>query len=119
MSDRHTDLVIQIFNFHSSLGGSQRERGGSQREQLTMELRQYLQPGLEVALVFHGCMAITSILWLSELQLDRSFRVGVRLFGVSALPDGERPEPWAENSRGVALSALRTSSARVVSGEPS
>ena len=103
MSDKHTDLVIQISTSASASDEANEDVAGAEESRLTTELRQCLQPGLEVALFFHGCMAITSILWLSELQRDRSFRVGIRLFGVSALPEHERPEPWARN--------------RVVSGE--
>lgn len=117
MSDRQTDLVIQISTSGPAPDAANENAAEAEESRLTMELRQCLQPGQEVTLVLRGCMAVTSILWLSELQLDRSFRAGIRLFGVSALPDGERPEPWAENSRGVTLSTLKTSSARVVSGE--
>lgn len=87
MSDRDTELVIQISPpTPASLEAHEKARK-AEDSRLTMELRQYLRPGLEVALILDGCRVITSIRWLSELEWDRSFRIGVRLFAVSALPD--------------------------------
>jgi hypothetical protein len=59
---------------------------------LVTELRRCLRPGAEIALVFRGYMAITSILWLSGPRADSGVRAGVRLLGVSALPAGKHPE---------------------------
>ena len=85
MSDTHTDLVIQIST--SSLGPSAATPAAASAadSKLIGELRQCLQPGVEIALVFGSCMAITSILWLADPQDDGSVRAGVRLLGLSAL----------------------------------
>ncbi len=88
MSDTHTDLVIQL---SACAETSDSPKEDTEETRLITELRRWLQPGVEVALHFHGFRAITSVLWLSECQQDRSFRAGVRLLGVSALPDGEQP----------------------------
>jgi hypothetical protein len=97
MADTHTDLVIQL----STSGQGPDESGQNDEEsRLITELRRWIQPGVEIALSFRGCIAITSILWLSECQVDRSFRAGVRLLGVSAQPASEPPAPEspAENT---------------------
>jgi hypothetical protein len=88
MSDTHTDLVIQL-----STSGQAPDTSAQNDEEsrLITELRWWIRPGVEIALSFRGFMAITSILWLSECQVDRSFRAGVRLLGVSAVPDTEQP----------------------------
>ena len=87
MSDTHTDLVIQL----AASGQESSSKENSEETSLITELRRWLQPGVEIALNFRGFRAITLILWLSECQGDRSFRAGVRLLGVSALPDNEQP----------------------------
>ena len=101
MSETHTNLVIQISTAGPASGATAE---GAEEARLIVELRRCLQPGVEIALVFERYMAITSILWLSELQQDSSLRAGVRLLGVSALPDGN-PEPvvpWDGMSRRAA-----------------
>jgi len=87
MSDTHTDLVIQL----AASGQESSSKENSEETSLITELRRWLQPGVEIALSFRGFRAITLILWLSECQGDRSFRAGVRLLGVSALPESEQP----------------------------
>lgn len=89
MADTQTDLVIQISTSERVPDATNRN---AEENRLILELRQCLQPGVEIALIFPGYLAATSILWVTELQLDRSFRAGVRLLGVSALPAGTHPE---------------------------
>ena len=86
MSDTQTDLVVQISasGLDSDMTAATAKSGDDCR--LITELRRCLQPGAEIALVFEGYMAITSILWLSDARPDGSVRAGVRLLGVSALP---------------------------------
>lgn len=93
MSDTHADLVIQISTSETAPDAAGPNTGKTKEGELSMELRRRLHPGVEIALAFNGYRAITSILWISELELDRSFRAGVRLLGVSALPAGGSPEP--------------------------
>lgn len=88
MSDTHTDLVIEL---SSSTPGSNSHSPDNEESRLVTELRRWLQPGVEVALTFHGFRAITAVLWLSECEQDHSFRAGVRLLGVSALSEEEQP----------------------------
>lgn len=95
MSDTHTDLVIQL---SSSTQVPSSPSADNEESRLVTELRRWLQPGVEVALSFHGYRAITSILWLSECEEDRSFRAGVRLLGVSAAPAGEQPAEDAQSA---------------------
>jgi|SRR5271165_1643619 len=85
MSGMQTDLVIQISTSALAPGKSVANAKKTEESRLIEELRQCLQPGVEIALTFPSYKAITSILWLTELQLDHSFRAGVRLLGVSAL----------------------------------
>jgi hypothetical protein len=92
MPDTQTDFVIQI---SGSIGTS--PAPGSAPEtadgnQLTSELRRSLQPGGEIVLMIGTCMARTSILWLSALGQDSSFRAGVRLFSISARTDNACPQ---------------------------
>jgi hypothetical protein len=91
MPATHTDIVIQISTSAPAPDVPGGEKAGEGR--LVTELRRCLRPGVEIALVFRGYMAITSILWLSGPLADRSLRAGVRLLGVSALPAGKQPEP--------------------------
>jgi len=96
MPDTQEDLVIQISTSETALHAGGRNAEKTEEGELSMELQRRLQPGVEIALAFPGYMAITSILWISEPQMDRSFRAGVRLLGVSALPAGggqERAAP--------------------------
>jgi hypothetical protein len=86
MSDTHADLVIQVSTSETAPDAAGRKTEKTEEGDLSMELRRRLQPGVEVALAFPGYRAITSILWISEPGLDHSFRAGVRLLGVSALP---------------------------------
>lgn len=101
MSDPHTDLVIQISTSAFGSGTTLATADKAEDGRLITELRRCLQPGVEIALVLEGYMAITSILWLSELQPDGSVRAGVRLIGVSALPieDTVQLAPWSEVPR--------------------
>ncbi len=99
MSDKHTDLVIQISTAGLAPDPMVANVEKTEESRLIAELRRCLQPGVEIALVFEGYMAITSILWLSELQRDGSLRAGVRLLGVSALPVEQR-EPAAPGDEG-------------------
>jgi hypothetical protein len=108
MSDTHTDLVIQI----SAADANTADTNADKREdrQLIIELKTCLQPGVEIALVFEGYMAMTSILWLSDIQPDGSVRAGIRLLGVSAIPT-ERPEfrsAWDDSSGPALAGAPRT-----------
>jgi hypothetical protein len=102
MSDTHADLVIQISTSEtaSDAAGRKAERTAGE---LSMELRRHLQPGVEIALAFPGYMAITSILWISELELDHSFRAGVRLLGVSARPAEESQDDVPHSAAPSAL----------------
>jgi hypothetical protein len=93
MSDTHTDLVIQLSACAQTPDSPKED---NEETRLITELRRWLQPGAEIALNFHGFKAITSVLWLSECQQDQSFRAGVRLLGVSALPEGEQPAPESQ-----------------------
>lgn len=86
MSDTHADLVIQISTSETAPDAAGRETDKTEEGELSKELRRRLQPGAEIALAFPGYMAVTSILWISELELNHSFRAGVRLLGVSARP---------------------------------
>ena len=101
MPDTQTDLVIQISTSQpaSSAPGPNVEDG--EKNKLIAEIRQCFRPGAEIVLILGGCTAITSILWLSELQQDACFRAGIRLLGVSALPaeQGEPADPWDEAPR--------------------
>lgn len=101
MPDTQTDLVIQISTSQpaSSAAGPNVEDG--EKNKLIGEIRQCFRPGAEIVLILGGCTAITSILWLSELQQDGCFRAGIRLLGVSALPAEQREPtaPWAEAPR--------------------
>lgn len=103
MSATHTDLVIQISTAGTSLdvpGTEQASEGTA-----VAELRRCLQPGAEIALVFRGYMAITSILWLAGPLTDHSLRAGVRLLGVSVLPSqqGECASLDESHSRTISL----------------
>lgn len=90
MAHTQTDLVVQISAAEPDSPTAPKRSGTIADCRLIAELRRCLQPGAEIALVFEGYMAITSILWLSELQPDGSVRAGVRLLGVSALPGKPR-----------------------------
>lgn len=79
MSPTHTDLVIQISTATMAANSPD-------TKVLVGELRQTLRPGVEIALVYRGYMATTSILWLEGPLADHSLRAGVRLLGVSVLP---------------------------------
>ena len=81
MSPTHTDLVIQIST-------AKMAASAPDTENLVAELQQTLRPGVEIALVYRGYMATTSILWLEGPLADHSLRAGVRLLGVSVLPAG-------------------------------
>lgn len=78
MSPTHTDLVIQIST-------AKMAANAPDSESLVAELRETLRPGVEIALVYRGYMATTSILWLEGPLEDLSLRAGVRLLGVSVL----------------------------------
>ncbi len=94
MSDKDADLVIQISTSGLAPDTTVANLEKTEESRLITELRRCLQPGVEIALVFEGYMAITAILWLSGPQGDGGLRAGVRLLGVSALPV-EQPEPAA------------------------
>ena len=94
MSATDTDLVIQISMAGPASGVPGAEN--SNQGHLVAELRQCLQPGVEIALVCQGYMAITTILWLSGPLADQSLRAGVRLLGVSVLPTGH-PESASQD----------------------
>ena len=111
MSDTHTDLVIQISTAEPESRTTAPAARMSEGSRLITELRTCLQPGVEIALVFEGYMARTSILWLSDLQADGSVRAGVRLLGVSALPADKAAasSDWDEVSqRAVPVSMAST-----------
>jgi len=84
MSDTPADLVIQI---SASVLAAPVGVNSVSHDTLITELRQRLQPGVEISLMFQRMMATTTVLWLSEVQADGSFRAGVRLVGVSGRPD--------------------------------
>jgi len=108
MSDMHPDLVIQISASDPDTTGATAMQHEDCR--LISELKQCLQPGVEIALVFEGYMAMTSILWLSDLQSDGSMRAGIRLLGVSALPDKrlDAPSTWDDASHGAVPAPVET-----------
>jgi hypothetical protein len=114
MSDTHTDLVIQISPSDSEFNASSTQGEEANQSRLAGELRQCLRPGVEIALVFRGFTAMTSILWLSGPLPEGGLRAGVRLLGVSA-PSTKQPESaaiWDEAPRSalpvpVASSAMR------------
>jgi hypothetical protein len=111
MSDTHSDLVIQISpsNPESDASGAKGEEGNESR--LVRELRQCLRPGVEIALVFRGYTAITSILWLSGPLPEGGLRAGVRLLGVSAPATGQaEPAPSWDDAPRVALPVQLASS---------
>lgn len=85
MSITHTDFVIQIST--SQLANAP-DTETTNEEPLVSELRRTLRPGVEIALVFRGYLATTSILWLEGPFVDHSMRACVRLLGVSVLPAG-------------------------------
>jgi hypothetical protein len=92
MPDAHTDFVIQISGparAPLALGAAPETTDGNQ---LTSELQRSLQPGGEIVLIIGTCMARTSILWLSALGQDSSFRAGVRLFSISARSNNDCQE---------------------------
>lgn len=82
MPEAQAQLVIEISASHA-VAGHNSEPGNCG---LGPELGRSLRPGVEIALAFPGYTAVMSILWISELQQNQSFRAGVRLLGVSALP---------------------------------
>lgn len=112
MSETYTDLVIQISTSGPEAAGTIAEKAEDSR--LITELQRCLQPGVEIALVFEGYMAMTSILWLSEPQVDGSVRAGVRLLGVSALPGDQPEEPAGVWERMPGRTATAPSSSVVV-----
>ena len=95
MSDMHTDLVIQISTSVPADDATGAGNGQAEESRLVTELRRCLQPGVEIALVLQGYVAITSVLWLSGPLPQQGLRAGVRLLGVSALPASEPLEPIA------------------------
>lgn len=96
--------MIQISTSGTAPDAAGRKTEKTEEGALSMELRRRLLPGVEIALAFPGYMAITSILWISELELDRSFRAGVRLLGVSALPaeGSQEAAAWDDVPRSAA-----------------
>lgn len=108
MSDTHTDLVIQISTSGPEPETARASIPEAQDNRLIQELRRCLQPGVEIALVFESYMAITSILWLSDLQADGSVRAGVRLLGVSAIGDRSKPLAWSETPQRAPSTSLQT-----------
>jgi hypothetical protein len=104
MSIPDTDLVIQLSAETPDLN----EAGVVPDEQpLVAELRRCLRPGVEIALVFQGYMATTSILWLSGPSPDHGLRAGIRLLGVSALPEQDAKAPVAHDRARLQLLAHR------------
>lgn len=83
MPEAQAQLVIEISASSAAIAGRNSEPGSCG---LGPELGRNLRPGVEIALAFPGYTAVMSILWISELQQNQSFRAGVRLLGVSALP---------------------------------
>jgi hypothetical protein len=112
MSETHTDLVIQISTSGPESAGTIAEK--AEDSQLITELQRCLQPGVEIALVFEGYMAMTSILWLSEPPAGGSVRAGVRLLGVSALPGDPPEEPAGVWVRTPGRAAIASSSSVLV-----
>ena len=90
MPDTQTDLVIQISTSQAAPSAPSPSVEDTEKNKLIAEIRQCFRPGAEIVLILGGCTAITSILWLSELQQDGCFRAGIRLLGVSALPAEQR-----------------------------
>jgi hypothetical protein len=105
MQDTQEDLVIQISASETAPHAADRNADKTEEGELSMELRRRLQPGVEIALAFPGYMALTSILWISESEMDRGFRAGVRLLGVSALPAGISQEQAALSDGVPAITA--------------
>ena len=100
MSDIHTDLVIQISTSESASSSPITAADSGDESRLVAELRKCLRPGVEIALVFSGYTAMTSILWLTGPLPDGGLRAGVRLVGVSApLPkQSELSSSWGDSS---------------------
>ena len=86
MSDTGAQLVIEISPSESSPHATRRRREKVRSGGLGSELRRCLQPGVEIALAFPGYTAVMAVVWISERQHE-NIRAGVRLLGVSALPD--------------------------------
>jgi hypothetical protein len=87
MPHPHPHFVIQISTSAEASPAPGAAPDTADGCQLIHELRCSLQPGGEIALMIGDCTARTSILWLSELGQDSSFRAGVRFLGISARTD--------------------------------
>jgi hypothetical protein len=85
MSERQADLVIQIAVSEASPAATVGSLSGESN--LAAELRRRLEPGTEIALSCDGLRAITSIVWIDDLPLYRTFHAGVRLLAVSSQPE--------------------------------
>lgn len=83
MSEAFGEFLIQISTSESE--SHEPPSTKSPNKELIGELQQYLYPGVEIALVFEGYAAITTVLWLSELRGDGTMCARVRLLGLSAV----------------------------------
>jgi len=113
MSDTFSDFVIQISTSPLEPDTAGTRVGRDEDNRLIAELRHCLRPGVDIALVFEGYVAMTSILWLSDLQGDGSICARVRLRGVSALANGlkQSGSPAQDGSR--TLSSLHLDCATI------
>lgn len=108
MPDAHTDFVIQI----SASAGASPVPGAApesaDESQLIRELQRSLQPGGEIVLIIGACIARTSILWLSEIGQESSFRAGVRFRSISVQADKDCLEyPFADQEDCNSLERLQ------------
>ena len=108
MPDAHPDFVIQILTSAAASPASGAALDTADGSQLTHELQRSLQLGGEIVLMIGSCMARTSILSLSELGQDASFRVGVRFLGISVRTDKD----WLECQQSSGPEAPRGQSER-------
>lgn len=107
MPNTQTDLVVRIST--SKLDSETAERArGTTTSCLIAELHRCLRPGAEIALVLEGYIAITSILWLSDLQPDGSLHAGIRLVGLSGMPNESQhaTRGWKDLSHGANTETL-------------
>lgn len=99
MPDTHADFVIHISTSAAASLALGAAPEGAAESQLIRELQRSLQPGAEIVFSFGAYVGRTSILWLSSLEQDSSFRVGMRLLGISGRADGDYSELLSEEEQ--------------------
>src|SRR5436309_2286684 len=113
MSDARTELVIQISTERCTSESTKSDAEMAEECRFAADFQRWLWPGVEIAIVFGGYTALTSILWLAGPLPDGGLRAGVRLLGVSTMPIADRvtvrtpceetPEPAAHDSNPPAI----------------